>query len=133
MLVKNYFWVLNILVVAVCAALVGRTTANSAVAVLLRGDGPPFPRREASVSGTSEKSRSKDIESILRRNIFCSGCAPISLTPEKAQEEGPIDQTPQRSSLPLQLISTMVSPGDWDWSMAVIRDTSDERKRVGIF
>jgi len=133
-LVKNYFWVINLLVVAICAALVGRTAANSAVAALLSGDGPPFPRREASAGGSTEKSRSKEIEAILRRNIFCSGCAPISLTPDKTQQdEGPVDQTPQRSSLPLQLVATMVSPGDWDWSMAVIRDTSDDRKRVGIF
>ncbi len=132
-LVKNYFWVLNLLVVAICAALVGRTAANSAISALLSGDGPPFPRREASASTSADKTRSKDIEPILRRNIFCSTCAPISLTPDKAQEEGPIDQTPQRSSLPLQLVATMVSPGDWDWSMAVIRDTGDDRKRVGIF
>jgi general secretion pathway protein C len=131
---KNYFWVINLLVVGICSALLGRTTANSVVAALLAGDGPAFPRRDISSGASTEKIRSKDIESILKRNIFCSGCAPISLTPDKAQQdEGPVDQTPQRSGLPLQLISTMVSPGDWDWSMAVIRDTSDDRKRVGIF
>ena len=80
------------------------------------------------------KIRSKDIESILQAEHFLFGLrADFADAGQGQQDEGPVDQTPQRSGLPLQLISTMVSPGDWDWSMAVIRDTSDDRKRVGIF
>lgn len=134
MLVKNYFWVLNLLVIGICAALLGRTTAASVFSALLAGDGPPFPKREGVGTDANEKPRNKEIEAILRRNIFCSACAPITLKTEEPQNDnGPVDEKPVRSSLPLQLLATMVSPGDWDWSMAVIRDTADERKRVGIF
>lgn len=134
MLVKNYFWVLNLLIVGVCAGLVGRTMAHSMVSALLSGDGPPFPKRELHAAGADDKARNKDIEAILKRNVFCSTCAPIVLTQEAVQEDqGPVDQTPTRSSLPLQLVATMVSPGDWEWSMAIIRDTSDEKKKVGVF
>lgn len=133
MLLKKYFWVLNLAVIAVCASFVGRATASSVVALLLRGDGPALPRREAPAAATGELERNKDISTILSRNIFCSSCAPIALTPDKVVEDGPVDTTPQRSSLNLQLLATMVSPGDMDWSMAVIRNNDDDKKRVGIY
>lgn len=133
MLLKKYFWVLNLAVIAVCASFIGRATASSVVALLLRGDGPALPRREAPPAASGELGRNKDIATILSRNIFCSSCAPIALTPDKVVEDGPVDPTPQRSSLNLQLLATMVSPGDMEWSMAVIRNNDDEKKRVGIY
>lgn len=133
MLLKKYFWVLNLAVIAVCASFVGRATASSVVALLLRGDGPAMPRRETSPAASGELGRNKDISTILSRNIFCATCAPIALTPDKVIEDGPVDPTPQRSSLNMQLLATMVSPGDMDWSMAVIRNNDDDKKRVGIY
>lgn len=131
---KKYSWVLTLVGIALCASFLGRATASVVISTVLGGDGPPMIRQAVSRPIAADTERAKDIEFILKRNIFCSTCAPIALTPEKgAVESGPIDPTPQRSSLNLQLLATMVSPGDYEWSMAVIRDTGDEKKGTGIY
>lgn len=132
MMLKKYLWVLNLVGIALCAILVGRAAASVLVSAVLSGNGPPMPRREVGTQVVTPPQRGKDIEAILERNIFCSTCAPLVLTPEK-QDAGPIDTTPQRSSLNMQLLATMVSPNDFDWSMAVVRDNVDERKAVKIY
>lgn len=132
MMLKKYLWVFNLIGIALCAIFVGRAAASVLVSTVLSGDGPPMLRREVSPQVVTPHERVKDIESIMDRNIFCSTCAPIVLTPEK-REEGPIDTTPQRSSLNMQLLATMVAPNDFDWSMAVVRDNVDERKPVKIY
>ncbi len=132
MMLKKYLWVFNLVGIALCAILVGRAAASVLVSAVLSGDGPQMPRRESGTQVVTPPQRGKDIEAILERNIFCSTCAPLVLTPEK-QDAGPIDTTPQRSSLNLQLLATMVSPNDFDWSMAVLRDNVDERKAVKIY
>lgn len=137
-LIKKYLWVVNLVGIAVCASFVGRATASVVVAALLRGDGPPMPRREPLAVPPSEAQRAKDIEAILTRNIFCSSCAPQTLTPDKAAEVaggagGPVDQTPQRSALNMQVIATMVAPNDFEWSMAVIRDNGDDKKPTRLY
>jgi general secretion pathway protein C len=130
---KKYLWVVNLLGIALCAIFIGRATASMLVSAVLRGDGPPMPKREAAAVAQAELPRSKDIEAILSRNVFCSTCAPLSLTPEKQVDDGPVNQTPQRSSLNLTLVATMVVPNDFEWSMAVIRDNTDERKVTRIY
>ena len=132
MMLKKYLWVFNLVGIALCAILVGRAAASVLVSAVLSGDGPQMPRRESGTQVVTPPQRGKDIEAILERNIFCSTCAPLVLTPEK-QDAGPIGTTPQRSSLNLQLLATMVSPNDFDWSMAVLRDNVDERKAVKIY
>lgn len=132
MMLKKYLWVLNLIGIALCAVLVGRAAASVLVSAVLSGDGPQMPRREVGPQVVTPPQRTKDIEAILDRNIFCSTCAPLTLTPEK-QDSGPIDTTPQRSTLNMQLLATMVSPNDFDWSMAVVRDNGDDRKSVRIY
>lgn len=131
-LLKKYFWVLNLLVIAICASIGGRAAAGMLVSGLLPDEGPALPGAGAGPAVASEPVRTKEIDAILSRNIFCSTCTPIVATPDEPQQ-GPLDATPQRSSLQLQLLATMVSPEDLRWSLAVIRDLSDEKKRVGIF
>ncbi len=134
MMLKKYLWVLNLIGIALCAIFVGRAAASVLVSTVLSGDGPPLVRREASAPVTAPPAPAKDIEFIMDRNIFCSSCAPIVLTPEKQREaEGPVDTTPQRSSLNMQLLATMVAPNDFEWSMAVVRDNADERKATKIY
>ena len=132
MMLKKYLWVLNLIGIALCAIFVGRAAASVLVSTVLSGDGPPLVRREVAPV-TTPTQRTKDIEFIMDRNIFCSTCAPIVLTPEKQREDGPVDTTPQRSGLNLQLLATMVAPNDFEWSMAVVRDNADERKSVKIY
>src|SRR5215213_6016289 len=105
---KKYSWVLTLLGIALCASFLGRATASVLVATVLGGDGPPPLRRTSVKTLASEPEHSKDIELILRRNIFCSTCAPLTITPDKIDDSGPVDTTPQRSSLNLQLLATMV-------------------------
>jgi general secretion pathway protein C len=135
-ILKKYFWVLNLLAIAICMVFAGRATADLLVSMVLAGEGPAAPGARPALppppSPTNEPVHNKDIELVLQRNIFCSTCAPLSLTPEKDKQEGPVDTTPQRSSLQLQLLVTMLSP-DVNWSMAVIRDTQHETRRTGIF
>jgi general secretion pathway protein C len=134
MMLRKYLWVFYLLVIALCAGLVGRAAASVLVSTVLHGDGPPMPRREVSPQVVAPPQRGKDIEAILDRNIFCSTCAPVVLTPEKHDEgQGPVDTTPQRSTLNMQLLATMVAPSDFEWSMAVVRDNADERKGVRIY
>jgi general secretion pathway protein C len=141
-LIKKYSWVLSLVGIALCASFLGRAAASVVVASVLGGDGPPAVRHTVDKPPAAEAERTKDIEFILHRNIFCSTCAPIPLTPEKDKVEeggalagGPVDTStnPQRTSLNLQLLATMVSPGDYEWSMAVIRDNGGELKDVGIY
>ena len=108
-ILKKYFWVLNLLVILVCATLAGRATAGMIVSAVLTGDGPPSPSRTGAPVPPAESFHTKDIEAILKRNIFCSTCAPIAPTHDVAQE-GPVDLTPQKSTLQLQLVATMVVP-----------------------
>ncbi|MCS6914791.1 MAG: type II secretion system protein GspC [Myxococcales bacterium] len=130
-LLKKYFWVLHLLVIAICASIGGRAAAGMLVSGLL-DEGPALPATSAGASVASEPVRTKEIDTILARNIFCSSCAPIVASSDEPQQ-GPLDATPQRSSLQLQLLATMVSPDDLHWSLAVIRDLSDEKRRIGIF
>ena len=132
MMLKKYLWVFNLIGIALCAIFVGRAAASVLVSTVLSGDGPPLVRREASAQVVTPQQRAKDIEAIMERNIFCSTCAPMTLTPEK-RDEGPVDTTPQRSTLNMQLVATMVAPNDFEWSMAAVRDNADERKSVRIF
>ena len=64
-----------------------------------------------------------EVEAIIKRNVFCSACAPIAPKETAADNnQGPIDLTPQKSSLQLQLLATVVAPGDPRWSLGVVRD-----------
>jgi general secretion pathway protein C len=133
--VKKYSWAFTLLSIALCASFLGRAAASVLTATILSGDGPQVARRAPSRSLSTEAERSKDIEYVLRRNIFCSSCAPISLTPDKveAAATGPLDSNPVRSNLNLTLLATMVAPGDPMWSMAIIRDNGDDKKAVNIY
>ena len=133
-LLRKYAWVLALLAIALCASFLGRATASVVSSLILSGEPPALTRRAPEIVASSDETHAKDIEYILRRNIFCSTCAPKSLTPEKVEvQTGPVDTTPVRSSLNLTLLATMVAPGDFRWSMAAIRDNTDDRKPVQIF
>src|SRR4051794_22288065 len=97
-ILKKYFWVVNLVVIAICASLAGRAAAGMIVSAVLVGDGPAAPVRggpgvfQSPVPGPSRK----DGEAILSRNVFCSACQPIKPTQEQAQE-GPVDTNAQKS------------------------------------
>jgi general secretion pathway protein C len=75
---------------------------------------------------------SKQVEDILKRNIFCSTCPPI--LGDKTAPSGPPEVPPlQKTSLPLKLLAIMFAPAPADprWSMAIIRD--NDAKTAGPY
>jgi len=124
-LIRKYLWAIDLLAIALAAVFAARATGVFVETVISRGT-PAFtstrrPAREAAASATFY---GKQVEDILKRNVFCSTCPPILKEPEK--EKGPApDPEPTRTTLPLKLMAIMFSPppNDPRWSMAVIRDT----------
>jgi general secretion pathway protein C len=129
-LLKKYFWVVNLIVVAICAVFLGRAVSHAIEGSWLTGDdnrpgarrGPPPP---------PPKAHGKESDEIIKRNVFCSGCAPPP--PPVDTAGGPSSNEPQKSPLQLELVSTMVCPSDDAWSMAVVRDLSTKEKDPGMF
>jgi general secretion pathway protein C len=135
---KKYFWLITLAVIALCAGFAGRTTSHLVEQTWLTGDPAadvPLVARHPFL-GPPEKTHTKEVEPIVARNVFCSSCAPIKATPDNPAaggESGPADPTPRRTELQLELVSTMVVPSDERWSMAVIRDTSTKEKDPALY
>jgi general secretion pathway protein C len=130
-LLKKYFWVVNLAVVAICAILAGRAGAHFIAGAYLAGEEPkPGPGRHGPPP-PPPKAHGKESDEIIKRNVFCSGCAPPPPPVETAG--GPTSNEPQKSSLQLELVSTMVVPSDDAWSMAVLRDMSTKEKDPAMF
>jgi general secretion pathway protein C len=117
---KRHLWLIDAAAVALCAALAGR-----AVAHLLAQSWLPAVERTAAASArdpagsSTETTRTKETATIIARDVFCSDCR----TDRKRTDDGgviAIEGT--RTSLPLELVSTMYVAGDDRWSIAVIRD-----------
>ena len=129
---KKYFWVVNLMVIGVCAGFAGRAATHALEGAYLAGDDarpaihhappPPPPRLHG-----------KDSDEIVRRNVFCSGCAPPPPPVATDGSGGPSSNDPQKSALQIELVSTMVCPSDDAWSMAVLRDLSTKEKDPAMF
>jgi general secretion pathway protein C len=130
-ILKKYFWVVNLVVIGVCAGFAGRAAGHFAEGAYLAGDDVKAPVRRAPPP-PPPKVHAKDGDAIVVRNIFCSGCAPIKPEVTGPGGEGG-DIGPQKTSLQLELVSTMVCPDDEKWSMAVIRDLSTQQKDPAMY
>jgi general secretion pathway protein C len=128
-LLRKYFWAIDLLVIALCAVFSARATATiiepylGRLAPLAKRVSRPPPQRSNTIY-------SKQIEEILKRNIFCSTCPPILGGPPKEGAAPPVPEL-QKTSLPLKLLAVMYAPTDPKWSMAIIRDT--EEKSAGAY
>jgi general secretion pathway protein C len=132
-LLRKYLWAVDLAVIAVAAIFAARATGVFIESGLVRRT-PPFKSapRVAAAAGPSTYY-SKQVEDILKRNIFCSTCPPI-LGGEPAADQGPAaPPEPMRTSLPLKLLAIMFSPPPHDprWSVAIIQDT--DAKTSGPF
>jgi len=130
-ILKKYFWVVNLLVIGICAGFAGRAAGHFAEGAYLAGDDIKTPVRHAPPP-PPPKVHGKEADAIVTRNVFCSGCAPIKPV-ETTAGGAPSDSSPQKTSLQLELVSTMVSPDDEEWSMAIIRDLATQQKDPGMF
>jgi general secretion pathway protein C len=130
-LLRKYFWVIDLAVIAICAVFSARAAATMIEKNLAKAAPPPkaLPRVAAVASQTVY---SKELEEILKRNVFCSTCPPIIKVEEKGP--GPVGPAaPQRTTLPIALVAIMYAPPPASkyWSMAIIRDT--EQKTSGPY
>ena len=131
---RKYFWLINVATVACAAFFCGRAVARGIEAsVFLGADellsaAPQKPRGQSpGAKAQARAQRAKDGEPILRRNFFCADCPPIIEEPDTA---GSTSNDPVKSSLPLQLVATLVAD-DPVWSFAAVRDTNE--KKTGLF
>jgi general secretion pathway protein C len=134
-ILKKYFWVLNLLVLGTCAIFAGKAGAHFIEAAYLTDDPALMHRRGNFSAPTPQKAHGKEPDEIVKRDIFCSGCAPPP-PPVDEGKTGPDPKTKdvaQKTSLQLELVSTMVCPQDDRWSMAIIKDLAGKEKDSSMF
>src|SRR5260370_29438269 len=127
-LLRQNFWVVHVLVIAICAGFAGRAAAHLLTASFLVGT--PVATRAHHAAPAREKPRNKDGTTTLARNIFCSACAPAKETPGPS---GADDGAPRPTSLSLELVSTLIAPSEERWSMAIMRDLSTREKDPAMY
>ena len=126
---KNHFWVVNFLVVGVCAGAAGRAAAHLVEGAYLSSGDLAAPVRP-SPPPQAIKRHDQSSEVIVARDIFCSGCVGSN---RATASEATAPNHWIKSSLQLELVSTMVCPSDEGYSMAVIRDLSTKQKDPELF
>lgn len=122
-LLRKHLWAIDLVVIALCMIFAARATATVIESVLVRS--APVAKRAARAAAPAGQTTvySKQIEDILKRNVFCSTCPPIIPVAPAPGTAAPVDNSPQRTTMPLKLLAVMYSPSDTRWSMAIIRDT----------
>lgn len=129
-LLRKYLWAIDLVVVGLCAVFLARAASSaveSRIVVPAQKAARRAPRTTAPVVYT------KEVEPILKRNVFCSTCPPFLAAPEVASNETKSEAPPEKTNLPLALLAIMYSPPPLGlkWSVAVVRDT--EEKSMGAF
>jgi general secretion pathway protein C len=123
-LLRKYLSLVDLAVIALCAVFGARATATAIEAGFVSGIPSTKHASKPPPAASSTTVYSKQVEEILNRNIFCSGCPPILAKPETG---GPPAPPPlQKTSLPLKLFAIMYAPTAPEWSMAIIRDNDDK-------
>ena len=142
LLLKKYFWVFTLATVGLSSILGGRTASHLIAQTWLGADETQnvAGRRGGQIP---EKSRTKEVDAIVKRNVFCSSCQPITPSSDNPlAPDGPTSNEPRKTELPLELVSTMVVPcpasvaspcDDEKWSMAIIRDLSTKEKDSALY
>jgi general secretion pathway protein C len=126
-LLRKYLWAVDGLVIALCMIFLARATATVVERKLVIPGPPPKPAVRAPVAAAAPVY-SKQVEEILKRNIFCSTCPPILAPANTGQPDQPPPPPPlQRTSLNLKLLAIMYAPPPANprWSVAIIRDNDE--------
>lgn len=155
---KKYLWVIRFAGIAIVVAFAGSAVVTMIGARVVMGDDAVASLRDAAADEAGEegdeddeddaaanaaltanvlsgdarsraKAKTNTAEDVVARNIFCPTCQPVEET-DVAPEDGPIRPGEIKSTLPLNLLITMVSD-DPEASMATIEDT--EKRAVGAF
>jgi general secretion pathway protein C len=131
-LLRKYLWAVDGLVVALCMIFLARASSTAIEKKLVVSGPPAKAALRTPLAAAAAPVYTKQVEEILKRNIFCSACPPILGKPEG--EGGPAPAPPlQRTALNLKLLAIMFAPPPADprWSMAVIRD--NDAKSAGPY
>ena len=131
-LLRRYFWVVNLAVVGLCSALLGKAASHMVEGAYLVGDDLKTPTYRRASAAPVTKGHGKEVDETIRRDVFCAACKPVGKSAEPAGG-GPASNEPQKTTLQLELVSTMVCPADEVWSMAVLRDLSTKEKDAEMF
>ena len=110
-----------------CAIFLARATATAVERKIVSAGPPAKPAVRAPIASATPSVYTKQVEEILKRNIFCSTCPPI--LPVEGGAKTPDAPPPlQRTSLNLKLLAIMFAPPPADprWSVAIIRDNDDK-------
>ena len=74
-LLKKYFWVVNLVVIGICAGFAGRAAGHILEGAYLAGDDVKAPLRHTAPPPLA-KLHDKNGDIIVSRDVFCSGCVP---------------------------------------------------------
>lgn len=136
-LLRKYFWIFNLAVIALCAYFAASSLNSCLVMGNLPVATPKAVSRRAGRLPTTIGPRTRDVTTILARNIFCSACEPAAeVTPVAAVGTGngkpttPGMEGAVKSTLNLQLIVTLVSDQDKAWSYAALHDPTANKTRM---
>jgi general secretion pathway protein C len=134
-LLKKYFWLLNLGVIALCASLSGATASHLLEQnwLLSAEETQQAQQVRPHLAPPPERTRDKDDALVIKRNLFCSQCEPVV---EAAPADTPEDVRSReilKSTLSLELVATMWFEDDPRWSMAVIRDTGSKEKDAVMY
>ena len=131
-LLRKYLWAVDGLIVVLCAVFLARASATVIGGKMLVSGGAPKPVTRVATAPTAAPVYGKQVEEILRRNIFCSTCPPI-LQAEGGPKQPDAPPPLQRTSLNLKLLAIMFAPPPADprWSVAIIRD--NDAKSAGPY
>ena len=125
-LLRKYLSAVDLVVIAICAIFAARATATAIDAGMASNVPTVKPGGRPVVAAPSGPVYSKEVEEILKRNIFCSTCPPILGKPE-APGAPPVPEL-QKTALPLKVLAIMYAPEPADprWSIAIIRDNDSK-------
>ena len=127
---RKYLWTVNLAVIALCAIFLARAASTMVGTRMVAGGGQAVAKRPPRAPAPSNApAYTKQVEDILKRNIFCSACPPILAVEKGPEDTGPPPPPPlQRTALPLKLLAIMWAPPPADprWSVAIIRDNDSK-------
>src|SRR6185295_7109552 len=100
---KKYFWVINLVVLGICAAFAGRAASHFLEAAYLTDDPSSFHRRGNYLPPPPLKQHGKEPDELVKRNVFCSGCAPpVPVVADVATPPAEELNKPKKTSLQLE-------------------------------
>jgi general secretion pathway protein C len=128
---KKYFWVLNLVVVGVCATLAAKGVNHIVEGKYLLPPAQPAARRPVLAANQPrpvDNASKKDDKLVVDRNIFCATCEPPKPVDTSAGPQVAYDpNNPPATSLPLVLLATAIASNDAAMSSATIANTSNNR------